>query len=57
MIYTKIGTPIKIIKKLQKQGFVTIKRINGGQKFDIHITDLKADGGFEEVHKAIDGLK
>ena len=58
MIYTTFGVEVKVLKYNSKKEEVTIQ-----DAFDFkwvskrHISDLRADGGWKEIDKAIKEIK
>lgn len=55
MIYTRLGTEVKLLAPVNwNTGFVFIDR--NGVVREVHISDLKADGGINEIQAASDAL-
>lgn len=55
MIYHYMGAEIKIIG-LKKKQIVEVETIGTDYKSEHHISELKADQGFEEISKVIETL-
>ncbi|MFA4972980.1 MAG: hypothetical protein WC683_10220 [bacterium] len=51
MIYTKFGTPVEIVSPFTSDGFVKVRRADGSYR-EYHISELRADGGVDELAKA-----
>ena len=59
MIYTRFGSEIEIIAAHVKTGNLNIKHVEDGehgQPVPAHISELKADGGIEEINEAIEAI-
>lgn len=54
MIYHYMGAEIKIIELKPKQ--VLMVKSSEGHESEHHISELKADDGFQEITKAIESL-
>lgn len=58
MIYTRFGSPVELVSKIDEQGWVHVLVEHADQEIEreYHISELKADGGLEEIHRASDEL-
>lgn len=58
-IYTRFGTPVQLIKPMEVSGWVWVRAdlgLNGTADKEVHVSDLKADGGFDEIMQASNAL-
>ena len=54
MIYTRMGVAVKVIKYCNKKEMVTIQSVEDSHwKSKRHISELRADGGWKEIDKAL----
>jgi len=51
MIHTRFGNPVKILGNLSEEGFLEVEIC--GQKRTVHISELRAEGGINEIMKVI----
>jgi len=53
-IYSRFGIEVKIVNYCQKSSMVEVQDVEDGEKYkEIHIAELKADGGIHEIQDAI----
>jgi len=59
MIYLRFGSPCEIIDTYEnKEGYVVARRKEDGREFVCHVgTELRADGGLNEIMEAIANIK
>ncbi len=49
MVYTRFGSPIQVMDYDSRDGWVAYERLKDGSNHDCHISELKADGGINEI--------
>ena len=54
MIYTRFGSPVRILEFDEASGEAVIKREEDGMVWEVHVSELKADGGLNEIWDAIE---
>lgn len=57
-IYTRFGTPVTVVTVLSSQSLTVECRYPDGitQDRNVHISELKADGGLEEIERTMAAL-
>ena len=55
MIYTRFGSQVTILE--DTGGWANVRRESDGTLHEWHISELKADGGIEEINAAIAAVK
>jgi hypothetical protein len=54
MIYTRMGSPVRVVAA-GDDGFVLVEYQEDGDTREVHVGDLRADGGAAEIDEAIAG--
>ncbi len=58
MITTRFGSEIKVVgRSTDKSDWLVCVRVQDKTTHEYHISDLRADGGIEEIEKAIEEVK
>jgi hypothetical protein len=53
MIYSRFGNELEIVAHDKGSAYVTGRRVSDGREYPWRIDELKADGGPEEIQRAI----